>query len=100
MLPRTCTLVSPSLMVIAEIGYLPITQNGAMLIFQLMSRRYEPASTVLTSNKDKDFEEWGEVLGDERMAVALIDRLVHHCHIVNIPGSSLRQHAELARRLH
>ena len=100
LLPRIRTLVFPSLMIIDEIGYLPITRNGAMLFFQLMSRRYEHASTVLTSNKG--FEEWGEVFGDELMAAALIDRLVHHCHIVNIRGNSfrLRQHAELARRLH
>jgi hypothetical protein len=50
-----------------------------------MSRRYERASTVMTS--DKSFEEWGEVSGDEFMATALIDRILHHCHIVNIPNS-------------
>jgi DNA replication protein DnaC len=98
--PRLRTLVFPSLMVIDEIGYLPITRTGAMLFFQLMSRRYEHASTILTSNKG--FEDWGEIFGDDVMAAALIDRLVHHCHIVNIRGNSyrLRQHAELARRLH
>lgn len=97
---RLRTLVFPSLMVIDEIGYLPISRTGAMLFFQLLSRRYEAASTILTSNKG--FEEWGEIFGDEVMAAALIDRLVHHCHIVNIRGNSyrLRQHAELARRLH
>src|SRR5919201_4020064 len=70
----------------------PIT--GARLFFQLMSRRYEHASTLLTSNKG--FEDWGEVFGDEVMAAALVDRLVHHCHIVNIRGNSyrMRQHAE------
>jgi hypothetical protein len=64
-----------------------------------MSRRYETASTVLTSNKG--FEEWGEILGDDVMAGALIDRLVHHCHIVNIRGNSyrMRQHAELSTAL-
>jgi hypothetical protein len=56
-----------------------------MLFFQLMSRRYEHASTVLTSNKG--FEEWGEIFGDEVMAAALVNRLVHHCHIVNIRGN-------------
>jgi DNA replication protein DnaC len=98
--PRLRTLVFSSLMVIDEIGYLPITRTGAMLFFQLLSRRYEHASTILTSNKG--FEDWGEVLGDEVMAAALIDRLVHHCHIVNIRGNSyrLRQHTELARQLH
>lgn len=87
-------------MVIDEIGYLPITRTGAMLLFQLLSRRYEHASTVLTSNKG--FEARGDTLGDDVMAAALIDRLVHHCYIVNIRGNRyrLRQHAELARRLH
>ena len=60
---------------------LPVSQTGAMLFFQLINRRYERASTVLTSNKG--FEEWGQILGDEVMAAALIDRLLHHCHIVN-----------------
>jgi DNA replication protein DnaC len=92
---RMKTLGFPSLLVVDEIGYLPITRTGAMLFFQLMSRRYEHASTVLTSNKG--FGEWGEVFGDEVMAAALVDRLVHHCHIVNIRGNSYRMknHADL-----
>jgi DNA replication protein DnaC len=96
---RLRTLVFPSLMIIDEIGYLPITRTGAMLFFQLLTRRYEHASTILTSNKG--FEDWGDIFGDEIMAAALIDRLVHHCHIVNIRGNSyrLRQHSELQRRL-
>ncbi|MGH7524654.1 MAG: IS21-like element helper ATPase IstB [Gemmatimonadales bacterium] len=97
--PRLRTLVFPSLMVIDEIGYLPITRTGAMLFFQLLSRRYEHAATILTSNKG--FEDWGEIFGDDVMAAALVDRLVHHCHIVNIRGNSyrLRQHRDLARLL-
>lgn len=96
---RLAVLAAPSLMVVDEIGYLPVSQTGAMLFFQLMSRRYERASTVMTSNKG--FEEWGEVLGDEVMAAALIDRVLHHCHIVNIRGNSyrMRQHTEVWRRL-
>jgi DNA replication protein DnaC len=92
---RLKTLVFPALLVVDEIGYLPISRTGAMLFFHLMSRRYETASTVLTSNKG--FEEWGEVFGDDVMAGALIDRVVHHCHIVNIRGNSYRMknHAEL-----
>jgi DNA replication protein DnaC len=92
---RLKTLTYPSLIVVDEIGYLPISRTGAMLFFQLMSRRYERASTILTSNKS--FEEWGEVFGDDVMATALIDRLVHHCHIVNIRGNSyrLRHHGDL-----
>jgi DNA replication protein DnaC len=92
---RMKTLVFPSLLVVDEIGYLPVSRTGAMLFFQLMARRYEHASTVLTSNKG--FGEWGEVFGDDVMAAALIDRLVHHCHLVNIRGNSyrMRHHAEL-----
>ena len=68
---------------------------GAMLFFQLLTHRYEQASTVLTSNKG--FEEWGEIFGDDVMAAAIIDRLVHHCHIVTIRGNSyrMRQHTDL-----
>ena len=63
-----------------------IAAGEPVLFFQLINARHERASTVLTSNKG--FEEWGGVLGDEAMAAALIDRLVHHCHIVNIRGNS------------
>ena len=96
---RLSVLSAPSLMVVDEIGYVPISQNGAMLFYQLMSRRYERTSNVLTSNKS--FEEWGEVFGDEVMAAALIDRVLHHCHIVNIRGNSyrMRQHTELWQSL-
>ena len=95
LMQRMKTLVFPSLLIVDEIGYLPVSRTGAMLFFQLMSRRYEHASTVLTSNKS--FAEWGEVFGDDVMAAALIDRLVHHCHLVNIRGNSyrMRHHAEL-----
>jgi DNA replication protein DnaC len=96
---RLKTLTHPSLLVVDEIGYLPISQTGATLFFQLINRRYERASTVLTSNKG--FEDWGQVLGDEVMPAALIDRLVHHCHIVNIRGNSyrMRDHRELSKAL-
>jgi len=96
---RLKTLIFPSLLVVDEIGYLPISRTGAMLFFQLMSRRYEHAATVLTSNKG--FEEWGDVFGDDVMASALVDRLVHHCHIVNIRGNSyrMRHHAEVSAAL-
>jgi DNA replication protein DnaC len=89
----------PSVLVVDEIGYLPIDQSGAMLFFQLMNRRYERASTVMTSNKG--FEKWGEVFGDEVMAAALIDRVLHHCYLVNIRGNSyrMRGHSELSRAL-
>ena len=96
---RLKVLTHPALLVVNEIGYVPISRTGAML-FQLMTRRYEHASTVLTSNKG--FEEWGEVFGDEVMAAALIDRLVQHCHIVTIRGNSyrMRQYTDLWHALH
>jgi DNA replication protein DnaC len=96
---RMKTLVFPAVLIVDEIGYLPISRTGAMLFFQLMSRRYEHASTILTSNQG--FESWGEIFGDEVMAAALIDRLVHHCHIVNIRGNSfrMRHHADLRSAL-
>ena len=81
-----------------NIDYLPVSQDGAVLFFQLINARHERVSTVLTSNKGW-FEEWGSVLGDEVMAAALIDRLRHHCHIVNIRGNSyrMREHQDLLR---
>jgi DNA replication protein DnaC len=96
---RLATLSYPALLIVDEIGYLPVTRTGAVLFFQLISRRYEHASTVFTSNKS--FEEWGAVLGDEVMAAALIDRVLHHCHLVNIRGNSyrMREHSELWQSL-
>jgi DNA replication protein DnaC len=96
---RLATLSYPALLIVDEIGYLPVTRTGAVLFFQLISRRYEQASTVLTSNKS--FEEWGAVLGDEVMAAALIDRVLHHCHLVNIRGNSyrMREHSDLWQSL-
>lgn len=77
-----------------------VAQLRRHALLQLMSRRYETGVTILTSNKG--FDEWGEVFGDDVMAGVLIDRLVHHCHIVNIRGNSyrMRQHAELYSVLH
>lgn len=96
---RLAILSYPSLLVVDEIGYLPVSRTGAVLFFQLIGRRYEHSSTVLTSNKS--FQEWGEVLGDEVMAAALIDRVLHHCHLVNIRGNSyrMREHADLWQTL-
>ncbi len=74
--------------------------SGAILFFQLIIARHGRESTVLTSNKG--FEDWGSVLGDEVMAAALIDRLLHHCHIVDIRGNSYRMpaHQDLLRTRH
>ncbi len=96
-LPRRLrVLTHPALLVVDEIGYLPLSQDGAVLFFQLINARHEQASTVLTLNKG--FEEWETVLGDEVMAAAL-DGLLHHCHIVNIRGNSyrMREHQQWLR---
>jgi DNA replication protein DnaC len=96
---RLRVLSHPALLIVDEIGYLPLSRDGAVLFFQLINHRYEHASTVLTSNKG--FEEWGAILGDEVMAAALIDRLMHHCHVVNIRGNSyrMREHTDLGLAL-
>ncbi|TIN12984.1 MAG: AAA family ATPase [Mesorhizobium sp.] len=85
----------PALLVVDEIGYLPVIHGGGNLFFQLVNARYEKGAMVLTSNRG--FAEWGEVFGDPVVATALLDRLLHHAVVVQIEGSSyrLRQHAEL-----
>ena len=76
------------MLAIDEIGYLAISRTGTMLFFQPMTRRCAHASPVLMSNKG--FEDWGDVFGDDVMAAALTNRLVHHCHLVTIRGNSDR----------
>jgi hypothetical protein len=78
-----------------EIGYLPITQGGANLFFQLVNARYKKGAMILTSNRG--FAEWGEVFGDPVVATALLDRLLHHVVVMHIEGASyrLRGHADL-----
>ena len=71
-----------------ELGYLPMTRAEASLFFRLVTRRYERASLILTSNKG--FADWGEVLGDTVMATAILDRLLHHASTINIKGESYR----------
>ena len=84
-----------SLLVVDEIGYLPVTPGGGNLFFQLVNARYEKGAMILTSNRG--FAEWGEVFGDPVVATALLDRLLHHAVVVQIEGSSyrMRQHANL-----
>jgi len=76
------------LMIVDEIGYLPLTREESNLFFQFVSSRYEKRSTIYTSNKG--FSEWGEVLGDSVMASAVLDRILHHCTVINIKGESYR----------
>ncbi len=78
----------PRLLIIDEIGYLPIDRAGANLFFQLISRRYEKGPMILTSNQS--FGAWGEVFGDRIIATAILDRLLHHAITLNIRGNSYR----------
>lgn len=75
-------------LIIDEIGYLPMDIQGANLFFQLIARRYEKNSTILTSNKM--FSQWNEVFSDLTIASAILDRILHHCTVVNIKGESYR----------
>ena len=95
LLERLRFFCRPSLLIVDEIGYLPVVPGGGNLFFQLVNARYERGAMILTSNRG--FAEWGEVFGDPVVATALLDRLLHHAVVIQIEGSSyrLRQHAEL-----
>ncbi|WP_328465939.1 IS21-like element helper ATPase IstB [Actinoplanes sp. NBC_00393] len=82
------TYLRPAVLVIDEVGYQPLERPEANLVFQVISKRYEKGSTLLTSNKG--FGEWGQVFGDEVLATAILDRLLHHCDVVPINGPSYR----------
>jgi DNA replication protein DnaC len=84
-----------ALLIVDEIGYLPVVPGGGNLFFQLVNARYEKGALILTSNRG--FAEWGELFGDPVVATALLDRLLHHAVVIQIEGSSyrLRQHANL-----
>ena len=88
-------LCRPQLLIVDEIGYLPVIPGGGNLFFQLVNARYERGAMILTSNRG--FAEWGEVFGDTVVATALLDRLLHHAVVVHIEGASyrLRRHADL-----
>ncbi len=80
---------NPSLLIIDEIGYLPLDKLQSNLLFQVISKRYERGSMIVTSNKG--FSAWGEVFaGDPVIASAILDRLLHHSHVINIRGESYR----------
>lgn len=76
------------LLIIDEIGYLPIDRQGANLLFQLINKRYEKSSTIITTNQP--FSKWGEVFSDVTLANAILDRLIHHSSIIKISGQSYR----------
>jgi DNA replication protein DnaC len=90
---RLKILAQPQLLIIDEIGYIPIDRQGANLFFQLVSRRYERGAIILTSNQS--LGAWGEVFGDAVLATAILDRLLHHSITVNIRGDSYRLREKL-----
>ena len=75
-------------LIIDEMGFLPIDKEGANMLFQLINKRYENRSTIITSNIP--FDEWADLFGDPILANAILDRLLHHAHIININGKSYR----------
>jgi DNA replication protein DnaC len=86
-----------ALLIVDEIGYLPVVPDGGSLFFQLVNAGYEKGAMILTSSQG--FAEWGEIFVDPVVATALLDRLLHHAVVIQIEGSSyrLRQRAELVR---
>src|SRR5215470_12964889 len=85
---RMRVYLAPKVLVIDEMGYLPLDDLGATIFFQLVSARYERGSIILTSNKS--YGEWGSIFGDPIIATAILDRLLHHSTTINIRGESYR----------
>ena len=84
------------LLIVDELGYVPLSPSGAELLFEVFSQRYERGSVLVTSNLP--FEEWTSVFGSERLTGALLDRLTHHVHILEMNGESYRLKASRRRR--
>jgi DNA replication protein DnaC len=91
--------LTSALVVVDEVGYLPVDSKEAYLFFQFVSQRYEKHSTIITSNKS--FGDWQELFGDPVIATAILDRLLHHCRVVNIKGHSyrLKEHTTVKEQL-
>lgn len=84
-------------LIIDEMGFLPIDKDGANMIFQLINKRYENHSTIITTNKP--FGKWHEIFGDVTLANAILDRLLHHSHIININGNSYRLKDKIGKEI-
>jgi len=82
------TYLKYKILIIDEIGYLPFDKQGANLFFQLISKKYEKSTIIITSNKS--FKDWGEVFTDDVIASAILDRILHHANVINIKGNSYR----------
>ena len=89
-------LIGYKLLIIDELGFVPLSKAGAELLFEIFSQRYERGATLVTSNLP--FDEWTEVLGSERLTGALLDRLTHHVHILEMNGESYRLAQSKRRR--
>ena len=89
-------LAAYKLLIIDELGFVPLSKSGAELLFEVFSQRYERGSTLVTSNLP--FDEWTEILGSERLTGALLDRLPHHVHILEMNGESYRLAQSKTRR--
>ena len=90
-------LVKQDVLIVDELGYVPLSKTSAELLFEIFSQRYEQASTRVTSNLP--FNEWTEIFGSERLTGALLDRLTHHVHILELNGDSSRlEHSKKARQ--
>ena len=85
---RLKTLCRPKLLILDEMGYFPLDRTTAQFLFQLVSRRYQKGSILLTSNKS--YGEWGDIFADQILASAILDRLLHHSSTINIRGQSYR----------